>query len=38
VLLTTLFLNAGVSRPVALDTCDEAAFDDAFAPGKPTSA
>lgn len=29
--LTTLFLNAGVSRPVALDTCDEAAFDDAFA-------
>jgi NAD(P)-dependent dehydrogenase (short-subunit alcohol dehydrogenase family) len=29
--LTTLFLNAGVNRPVALDTCDEAAFDDAFA-------
>ena len=29
--LTTLFLNAGVSRPVALDACDEAAFDDVFA-------
>jgi NAD(P)-dependent dehydrogenase (short-subunit alcohol dehydrogenase family) len=29
--LTTLFLNAGVTRPVALDTCDEAAFDDLFA-------
>jgi NAD(P)-dependent dehydrogenase (short-subunit alcohol dehydrogenase family) len=29
--LTTLFLNAGVNRPVALDTCDEASFDDAFA-------
>jgi NAD(P)-dependent dehydrogenase (short-subunit alcohol dehydrogenase family) len=28
--LTTLFLNAGVSRPVALDACDEAAFDDVF--------
>ena len=29
--LTTLFLNAGVNRPAALDACDEAAFDDAFA-------
>jgi NAD(P)-dependent dehydrogenase (short-subunit alcohol dehydrogenase family) len=29
--LTTLFLNAGVSRPAALGACDEAAFDDAFA-------
>ena len=29
--LTTLFLNAGVSRPATLDACDEAAFDDAFA-------
>lgn len=29
--LTTLFLNAGVNRPVTLDACDEAAFDDAFA-------
>jgi NAD(P)-dependent dehydrogenase (short-subunit alcohol dehydrogenase family) len=28
--LTTLFLNAGVSRPVTLDACDEAAFDDVF--------
>ncbi len=29
--LTALFLNAGVDRPAALDACDEAAFDDAFA-------
>src|SRR5262249_5529280 len=29
--LTTLFLNAGVSRPVALDACEEAAFDEVFA-------
>jgi len=29
--LTTLFLNAGVTRPATLDACDEAAFDDAFA-------
>jgi len=29
--LTTLFLNAGVSRPATADACDEAAFDDAFA-------
>lgn len=29
--LTTLFLNAGVSRPMTLDTCDEATFDDVFA-------
>jgi NAD(P)-dependent dehydrogenase (short-subunit alcohol dehydrogenase family) len=29
--LTTLFLNAGVSRPATVDACDEAAFDDAFA-------
>jgi NAD(P)-dependent dehydrogenase (short-subunit alcohol dehydrogenase family) len=28
--LTTLFLNAGVSRPVTLDAWDEAAFDDVF--------
>jgi NAD(P)-dependent dehydrogenase (short-subunit alcohol dehydrogenase family) len=28
--LTTLFLNAGVNRPVTLDTWDEAAFDDVF--------
>lgn len=28
--LTTLFLNAGVSRPVTLDACDEAAFDEVF--------
>jgi len=29
--LTTLFLNAGVSHPVALDACDEATSDDVFA-------
>ncbi len=29
--LTTLFLNAGVSRPLAVETVDEAAFDDVFA-------
>ncbi|WIX83675.1 SDR family oxidoreductase [Amycolatopsis carbonis] len=29
--LTTLYLNAGVSRPVTLDVCDEAAFDEVFA-------
>ncbi|MET7995715.1 SDR family oxidoreductase [Amycolatopsis sp. NPDC005232] len=29
--LTTLFLNAGVSRPVTLDVCDEAAYDETFA-------
>jgi NAD(P)-dependent dehydrogenase (short-subunit alcohol dehydrogenase family) len=29
--LTTLFLNAGVSCPAALDACDEATFDDVFA-------
>ncbi|TDD16227.1 SDR family oxidoreductase [Kribbella turkmenica] len=28
--LTTLFLNAGISRPVTLDVCDEAAFDEVF--------
>jgi NAD(P)-dependent dehydrogenase (short-subunit alcohol dehydrogenase family) len=28
--LTTLFLNAGVSRPVTLDACEEAAFDEVF--------
>lgn len=28
--LTTLFLNAGVNRPVTLDAWDEAAFDDVF--------
>ena len=29
--LTTLFLNAGVTRPLTVDTVDEAAFDDLFA-------
>lgn len=29
--LTTLFLNAGVSRPMTLDTSDEAAYDEVFA-------
>ena len=29
--LTTLFLNAGVTRPLAVETVDEAAFDDLFA-------
>ncbi|MEW2502807.1 MULTISPECIES: SDR family oxidoreductase [unclassified Amycolatopsis] len=29
--LTTLFLNAGVSRPMTLDAWDEAAYDDVFA-------
>jgi len=29
--LTTLFLNAGVSHPMRLDTFDEAAYDDVFA-------
>ncbi|WP_260478956.1 SDR family oxidoreductase [Kibdelosporangium aridum] len=29
--LTTLFLNAGVSRPMTLDTFDEAAYDEVFA-------
>jgi NAD(P)-dependent dehydrogenase (short-subunit alcohol dehydrogenase family) len=29
--LTTLFLNAGVSRPMTLDTADEAAYDQVFA-------
>lgn len=29
--LTALFLNAGVTRPATLESCDEAAFDDAFA-------
>jgi NAD(P)-dependent dehydrogenase (short-subunit alcohol dehydrogenase family) len=29
--LTTLFLNAGVSRPMTLDTADEAAYDEVFA-------
>ena len=29
--LTTLFLNAGVTRPLSADTVDEAAFDDLFA-------
>ncbi|MFI9387427.1 SDR family oxidoreductase [Kutzneria sp. NPDC052558] len=29
--LTTLFLNAGVSRPMTLETYDEAAYDDVFA-------
>jgi NAD(P)-dependent dehydrogenase (short-subunit alcohol dehydrogenase family) len=29
--LSTLFLNAGVSRPMTLDTWDEAAFDEVFA-------
>lgn len=29
--LTTLFLNAGVSRPMTLDAWDEAAYDEVFA-------
>ncbi|WP_405059239.1 SDR family oxidoreductase [Kribbella sp. NBC_01505] len=29
--LTTLFLNAGVSRPMTLETFDEAAYDEVFA-------
>lgn len=29
--LTTLFLNAGVTRPLTVETVDEAAFDDLFA-------
>ncbi|HVV20694.1 MAG TPA: SDR family oxidoreductase [Pseudonocardiaceae bacterium] len=29
--LTTLFLNAGVSRPMTLETADEAAYDEVFA-------
>jgi NAD(P)-dependent dehydrogenase (short-subunit alcohol dehydrogenase family) len=29
--LTTLFLNAGVSLPMTLDNCDEAAYDEVFA-------
>jgi len=29
--LTTLFLNAGVSLPMTLENCDEAAYDEVFA-------
>lgn len=29
--LTTLFLNGGISRPMTLDTFDEAAYDEVFA-------